>query len=321
MTFGQRLREMRKAKAMSQRELAAKSGISFAYVSKLETGSMTPPRHRTISALANALGADRENADELFGLAGKMPPDLLQHIDTRIIRLLRSFQSEVKPGARDLASLRRRIARLQLSQNQRKRLEQPVGREEEPFRAIVENSLDSIVVLGSGLEIIYENAAAAQMLGYETGEFVGQDALALIHPDDMSKTAHRLAKLAQTPGHADRAELRMRHKDGTWRVVEAVANNLLHHPAIRGILVDVREISESSPAAESRPPGKEYRLTESQQKVLALIAEGRTNKEIAERLVVSLSTVRFHVSSILRKTGATGRAEAAAIAVRRGLLS
>jgi len=305
---------------MSQRELASRADISFAYVSKLETGSMPPPRHRTITALAEALTADSSDRDDLFGLAGKMPPDLLSQVDTRTIRLLRSIQSEGKTEGRGLANLRRRIARMHASRDQRERLEQPVGGAEEPYRAIVENSLDSIVILGSGLEIIYENAAAAEMLGYQTGEFVGQDALGLIHPDDMSKTAHRLTKLAQIPGYRDRAQLRMRHKDGTWRVVEAVAHNLLHHAAINGILVDVREIRESPQLRDGRSTAKEYRLTESQERVLALIVEGRTNREIAERLVVSRSTVRFHVSSILRKVGASSRAEAAAIAVRQHLV-
>jgi len=68
----------------------------------------------------------------------------------------------------------------------------------------IENSLDGIVILGSELEVIYGNPSAARILGYESGEFVGKDALGLIHPDDMSKAAHRLTKLAQTPGHTGR---------------------------------------------------------------------------------------------------------------------
>ena len=54
--------------------------------------------------------------------------------------------------------------------------------------------------------------------------------------------------------------------------------------------------------------------------VLEYIANGRRNKEIAKLLCVSDSTVRAHVSSILKKLNAIGRAEAIAIATRRGLL-
>ena len=49
------------------------------------------------------------------------------------------------------------------------------------------------------------------------------------------------------------------------------------------------------------------------------MVEGLTNTEIADRLVVSLSTVKTHVSSIIAKLGASTRTEAAAIAVREHL--
>ena len=54
--------------------------------------------------------------------------------------------------------------------------------------------------------------------------------------------------------------------------------------------------------------------------MLTLLADGLTNAEIAERLVVSLSTVKGHVSSIISKLGASSRTEAATIAVRHRLV-
>lgn len=68
------------------------------------------------------------------------------------------------------------------------------------------------------------------------------------------------------------------------------------------------------------PPETGSDLTERQREVLALVAQGLSNKEIAERLVLSPYTVRFHVSEILEKIGASTRAEAAAIAIQRHLL-
>jgi NarL family two-component system response regulator LiaR len=60
-------------------------------------------------------------------------------------------------------------------------------------------------------------------------------------------------------------------------------------------------------------------LTQREHEVLKLVVDGLTNAEIAERLVVSLSTVKTHVSSIIAKLGASTRTEAAAIAVREHL--
>jgi NarL family two-component system response regulator LiaR len=61
-------------------------------------------------------------------------------------------------------------------------------------------------------------------------------------------------------------------------------------------------------------------LTEREQEVLALLVEGMTNPEIADRLVVSKSTVKFHVSSILNKLQVSSRTEAVAKALQENLL-
>ena len=72
--------------------------------------------------------------------------------------------------------------------------------------------------------------------------------------------------------------------------------------------------------AVAQPPELDYGLTERQREVLALIVEGLSNAQIAERLTISLPTARFHVSTILSKLGATNRAEAAALAVKHRLI-
>jgi DNA-binding NarL/FixJ family response regulator len=54
--------------------------------------------------------------------------------------------------------------------------------------------------------------------------------------------------------------------------------------------------------------------------VLVILTEGRTNREIAERLFISERTVAVHVRRILQKMGVKGRVEAAGVAIRTGLV-
>jgi NarL family two-component system response regulator YdfI len=61
-------------------------------------------------------------------------------------------------------------------------------------------------------------------------------------------------------------------------------------------------------------------LTPREQEVLAMVAEGLLNKEIADRLRISEHTVKFHISSIMGKLGASSRTEAVARGFRRGLV-
>jgi len=71
-------------------------------------------------------------------------------------------------------------------------------------------------------------------------------------------------------------------------------------------------------AGEASPPGQD--LTEAELGVLKLMVKGLNNPDIAEKLMVSTSTVKFHVSNILSKLGVTSRTEAAALAVKHKLV-
>lgn len=72
--------------------------------------------------------------------------------------------------------------------------------------------------------------------------------------------------------------------------------------------------------AAVRPEKPDYGLTNREEEVLLLMTDGLSNVDIAERLVVSRSTVKFHVSSILSKLGVSSRTEAVAMALQQKIV-
>jgi HTH-type transcriptional regulator, competence development regulator len=96
MEFGQRLRDLRKRKNLSQRDLAARVGIDFTYLSKIEGGRLNPPSEIIIKRIAQVLDADE---DELINLAGKVPKDLkaLLEESPQAVELLRVLSERKLP--------------------------------------------------------------------------------------------------------------------------------------------------------------------------------------------------------------------------------
>lgn len=88
-TFGERLRELRLKKGLSQRELGRLVDLDFTYISKIENGATDPPSEEKIRDLARVLEGDEE---ELLLLARKVPPAMLQVIveHPEVPRFLRS---------------------------------------------------------------------------------------------------------------------------------------------------------------------------------------------------------------------------------------
>jgi diguanylate cyclase (GGDEF)-like protein len=73
---------------------------------------------------------------------------------------------------------------------------------------------------------------------------LGRQIFELTHPEDIGFVQSTIAELIATPGGQRTIELRSRHADGSWRVIEATGHNLVHDPAVGGIVVNYRDVTE-----------------------------------------------------------------------------
>ncbi len=117
-------------------------------------------------------------------------------------------------------------------------------RSEERFRSLVRNASDVVAVLGADGLIRYQSPAAERVLGRSPDEAIGRRATASIHPDDRAAVERRLNEVASVDGAEATFEFRARHSDGSYRMLEAIAKNLLDDPAVSGVVVNYRDITE-----------------------------------------------------------------------------
>jgi diguanylate cyclase (GGDEF)-like protein/PAS domain S-box-containing protein len=115
---------------------------------------------------------------------------------------------------------------------------------EERLRALHRNASDIVAILDRVGTFTYEASSAWSILGYRTEELLERSLLDLVRPDQVSEVRKFLGMLLTRPGSKATTELCARHADGSWRDFEMVGKNLLHDPAIGGLVINMRDISE-----------------------------------------------------------------------------
>jgi diguanylate cyclase (GGDEF)-like protein/PAS domain S-box-containing protein len=111
------------------------------------------------------------------------------------------------------------------------------------FRSLVQNSSDVVAVLDAEGGIAYESDALRRVLGHDPATRMGRVFGDDVHPDDIERFTTLSASLAQAVGE-QAAEFRLRHADGSWRWVDTIGLNLLADPAVGGIVLNFRDVTE-----------------------------------------------------------------------------
>jgi PAS domain S-box-containing protein len=126
----------------------------------------------------------------------------------------------------------------------RRAAEEALQRSEERWRAMLDNAHDIVTILTPDGRMGYQSPALTRVLGYTPEELEGHLAFDYMHPDDAPAVAAELGRLLTEPGSVGYAEYRFRHKDGSWRHLEAFGRTLSPTSPEEGVVANVRDITE-----------------------------------------------------------------------------
>lgn len=133
----------------------------------------------------------------------------------------------------------------------------------ERFAEFLRYSSEIVSLLDETGNVMYHSPSFYALFGYQPPEILGFHTLHIIHPDDHATMSEALAMVFSAPDAQSTAIFRARTSTGEYRVMEGIATNRLHIPAIRAIIVNTRDITERA--------GIEGALRESEQQYKILV--------------------------------------------------
>ncbi|MEE9913584.1 MAG: PAS domain S-box protein [Deltaproteobacteria bacterium] len=162
----------------------------------------------------------------------KAPHFILQAEPQACLTAIDDFlrQSAQIPPGNAIAALRQQIADVQKS--------------ESFFRTVTQGSLDIIIVVNVKAVITYINPVVEKFLGYKPEEIIGKNGFDYIAPGDIPRALRDFGKAILTREVIIPNAFGIRHKDGSYRVLEGVGINLLYNPVVKGFVMNVRDITE-----------------------------------------------------------------------------
>ncbi len=138
---------------------------------------------------------------------------------------------------------------LQLTRRRRQRqirrcvaTEESLRANERRFHALIRNSWDSVTILDETGKQLFVSDAVERMLGFTPAELMNIQVIEeMLHPDDREQVYENFLRIMRE-GFGG-AQYRHRHKNGSWVYLEAWGSNQLQNPDIRGVVVNVRDIT------------------------------------------------------------------------------
>lgn len=126
----------------------------------------------------------------------------------------------------------------------RQRALEALRRSEERFRELIERSHDITAVLDTGGRYLYHSPSLEKVLGYSPDELLGSNAFDLMHPSDVGYVRAEFQRAIVDNRETGEVEYRFRAADGSWKWLHSVGVNLIDSPAVGGIVINSRDVTD-----------------------------------------------------------------------------
>jgi diguanylate cyclase (GGDEF)-like protein/PAS domain S-box-containing protein len=117
------------------------------------------------------------------------------------------------------------------------------SRSEARLQALVEHSTDVVTVIGPDELVTWQAPSLERVLGFNPDVLLGRELTTIVHPEDVPRIERFLRASLKRPGSRT-INARFRHHEGGWRHVEAVADNRMEDPAVGGVVLNMRDVTE-----------------------------------------------------------------------------
>ena len=119
-----------------------------------------------------------------------------------------------------------------------------IASHERRFRALVQSSSDLVFVVDETSAVTYASPSCTEVLGYAPDLLLGSESGVLVHPDEIEGLRAALGQAVAVTGGTAEFCFRVRHNDGGWRWLEGLATNLFEDPAVAGVVINARDVTE-----------------------------------------------------------------------------
>ena len=113
------------------------------------------------------------------------------------------------------------------------------------FQALFQHAPDLVTVLDEQGRIAYSSPSAAAVLGFEAGRLTGTTVFEIVHPDDRPYMLHHFSNLLGERDAVVRLQCRVRPAHGEYRWFEFTASNQMHNPALNGVVINARDVTDT----------------------------------------------------------------------------